>query len=193
MAEDLTAPPDDYAMMRVGLAAALRTEAKRKTIPPLWPGGPGGYGATFEDLADAALGVFRSVMELMREQRDTAERGQDLLSARLERLRDLIDTADAAAAAGFSRMYTGEPFPASVGTAEVRALLSGDAGRDRLHDAVQLLLINHHHELLKPAGEQDPEIAELAAVYQQLTGWDALEEIRQDVADGRAWPQESPR
>lgn len=58
--------------------------------------------------------------------------------------------------------------------------LNQGGDRDRLHDAVQLLLINHHHELLKPAGEQDPEIAELAAVYEQLTGWDALEEIRQD-------------
>lgn len=55
-----------------------------------------------------------------------------------------------------------------------------EEARDPLHDAVQLLLINHHAELLKPAGEQDPEIAELAAVYEQLTGWDALREIRED-------------
>lgn len=54
-----------------------------------------------------------------------------------------------------------------------------------LHDTIRVLLLNHHHELLKPAGEQDAEIAELAQTYRRLTGWDALEEIAHHEAHVR--------
>lgn len=41
--------------------------------------------------------------------------------------------------------------------------------------AVELVLLDHHGEL--EGEEVDANLAELATVYQQLTGWDALEEI----------------
>lgn len=43
--------------------------------------------------------------------------------------------------------------------------------------AVELVLLNHYDEINKPVGEQDPELAELAEVYEQLTGWTADQEI----------------
>lgn len=49
-----------------------------------------------------------------------------------------------------------------------------------LYSTIEVLLFNSAHELTKPVGEQDPDIAELACVYERLTGWNAFEEIRRD-------------
>jgi transcriptional regulator with XRE-family HTH domain len=55
-----------------------------------------------------------------------------------------------------------------------------------LRSSIECVLLDHCEELY---GEDvDANLAELAFVYKQLTGWGALEEIRNDVAAGQAWP-----
>lgn len=45
-----------------------------------------------------------------------------------------------------------------------------------LHKAIELVLLNHVDLIDKPAGEQDPDLAELADIYERLTGFDAVKE-----------------
>jgi hypothetical protein len=48
------------------------------------------------------------------------------------------------------------------------------AQTEALHAAVELVLLNHLDLLNKPEGEQDPDLSELAYVYEQLTGFNAV-------------------
>lgn len=53
---DETMPGPD---LRERIAAAVIDEAKRRTIPPAWPAGPGGSGATMHEIADAVMAVVQ--------------------------------------------------------------------------------------------------------------------------------------
>jgi hypothetical protein len=48
------------------------------------------------------------------------------------------------------------------------------AQTEALFTAVELVLLNHLDQIDKPEGEQDPELFELAYVYEQLTGFNAV-------------------
>lgn len=47
---------------------------------------------------------------------------------------------------------------------------------EALREAVELVLLNHVWEIDQPPGQQDPDLAELAHVYQRLTGFDPIKE-----------------
>ncbi len=59
MSDETTPGPD----LRKQIGEAIRDEATRRTIPPAWPAGPGGFGATMQEMADAVLAVVQPELD----------------------------------------------------------------------------------------------------------------------------------
>jgi hypothetical protein len=53
--------------LRDRIASAIADEAKRRTIPPAWPAGPGGSGATMQEVADAVMAVVQPELDRLTE------------------------------------------------------------------------------------------------------------------------------